>query len=182
VLTEAERARFGSPVGFIGFGTESRAQVLAYLLEQGVPLSICGNGFQTTNAWPRIKHAFRSAAVFGEEYPKAICGLDIALHFLRAENRDEQDSRTFEIPACRTFMLAERSPAHARLFRDGIEAVFFDSPEQCLAQIQHFLRNSAERTRIAHAGHQKSIDAGYDHHSRLRSMLATVAKRLDLSD
>jgi hypothetical protein len=178
VLNNEEKERFRSPVGFIGFGTERRAQVFAYFLENGVPLTIRGNGFQSTMAWPRIKDAFRGMAVFGEEYAKAVCGLDIALHFLRTENRDEQDSRTFEIPACGTFMLAERSPAHERLFRDKTEAVFFDSPEDCLAKIQFFRRNPEARAAIAFAGYQKAITCGYDHQSRLRSMLDTVSHRL----
>jgi spore maturation protein CgeB len=180
VLNREEKQRFCSPVGFIGFGAERRAEVLAFLLDHDVPLAIWGNGFESTKQWPRLRRAFRGEAIFGEDYAKAICGLDIVLHFLRRENRDEQDSRTFEITACGSFMLAERSATHDRLFQDGKEAVFFDSPEDCLTKIRFFLANPRARAEIASAGYKKCLSSGYDHKSRLQKMLYIVTQRLQM--
>jgi spore maturation protein CgeB len=68
--------------------------------------------------------------VYEEEYIKTINGMEIALHFLRHGNRDEQDSRTFEIPACKVFMIAESSELHLQLFKENEEAVFFSSKKE----------------------------------------------------
>jgi len=54
------------------------------------------------------------------------------MRFLRCENRDEQDSRIIEITACGSFMLAERTAAHNRLFIENMEAVYFDTNEELL--------------------------------------------------
>jgi hypothetical protein len=180
-LDAADHERFRSPVGFVGSGTEARAETFAWLSDHGIPVAIWGNGYTETKAWPRIRHLYRGQHVLGDDYAKAICGLDIALHFLRTENRDEQDSRTFEIPACGVFMLAERSQTHERLFVDGKEAVFFDSREECLEKTKFYLAHPEARRRIAEAGHGRVTRSGYDHESRLRGMLDLVRQRLDFA-
>ncbi len=105
---------------------------------------------------------------------KAINGMGIALHFLRRENRDEQDSRTFEIPACGAFMLAERSPKHEAFFRDGEEAVFFDSDDDLLEKVKYYLTRPEQTKQIAAAGRYRCIASGFDHHGRIQAMLEIV--------
>ena len=102
--------------------------------------------------------------------------MDIALHFLRHGNRDEQDSRTFEIPACRVFMLAERSDLHSRLFIENEEAVFFSTKEELLKKVKLYQSAKEERKRIAKNGYEKCFSAGYDHESRIKKVLETVSE------
>lgn len=176
-LTSEERQKYGSPVGFIGSYAPARAASLLFLAEQGTPLAIHGNGWPERSGRVSANHC-RGPSIYGEEYVKAICGLKIALHFLRRENRDEQDSRTFEIPACGVFMLAERSPKHLELFEEGKEVEFFGSNDELLDKVRYYLTNESERMRIATAGRERCLKSGYSYLHRLEKMLAMIIRNL----
>ena len=94
--------------------------------------------------------------------------------FFRKGNRDTQDSRTFEIPACKVFMLAERSILHEQFFEENREAVLFATKEELLEKVRYFLANSEERKTIAEAGYKKNFEAGYSHTDRLISVIKQV--------
>ena len=121
-----------------------------------------------------MKPFYKGPSVYGDDYIKTVNGMEIALHFLRHGNRDEQDSRTFEIPACKVFMLAEGSELHRELFKENQEAVFFDSKEELLKKVKYYLSEKEERDRIALNGYRKCFDAGYDHTSRMKKVLNTI--------
>ena len=173
-LSDSEKKKYECVVGFIGTFAPYREQVIADLICADIPVAVWGNGWHHGKNWTRIRPFWRGAGQYDEAYVKAICGMKIALHFLRHENRDEQDSRTFEIPACGVFMLAERSKAHERLFQEGKEAVFFDDAEELREKIHYYLENDAERKAIAEAGRQRGLASGYDHDSRLKEIFEKV--------
>jgi spore maturation protein CgeB len=176
-LSASDKQKFGCEVGFIGSHAPHRAEVIAWLIDQGINVAIYGNGWRNNSFWEKIAPFFRSEGIFYDEYVKAICGMDVALHFLRKENRDTQDSRTFEIPACGTFMLAERSTVHEGLFAENQEAVFFDSKVELLEKIQFYLKNPLFRQQIAAAGRFRVIQSGYDHESRIKQILNIVSAK-----
>ena len=105
-LTEEEKKKYFCEVGFIGSWAIDREKSIVYLINNCIEVTVRGNGWQKGKYWNIIKKYYKGPGLNGIEYAKAINGMEIALHFLRKENRDEQDSRTFEIPACGTFMLA----------------------------------------------------------------------------
>jgi len=171
ILSDDDRKRFAAPVGFIGSHALHRAHAIAHLIRNGIPVAVYGNGWIGSEAWETIRPNFRSKGLLADEYVKAINGMDIALHFLRRENRDEQDSRTFEIPACGVCMIAERSFKHEAFFRENEEAIFFDTQEELLEKVRYYLAHPSESRRIATAGRQRSLASGYDHHSRMKALL-----------
>ena len=59
----------------------------------------------------------------GKLYREAISNSKINLCFLRKANDDLQTDRTMEIPACKGFMIAERTNEQIKLFKEDIEAV-----------------------------------------------------------
>ncbi len=173
VMNADDLSNYQVPVGFIGNYEEERASFIAHLIENNVPVSVRGNGWPGTKYWDIIQPHYRGPALYGDDYIKAICGMDIALHFLRHANRDEQDSRTFEIPASRVFMLAEYTPLHLQLFSEDKEAVFFTSKADLLEKVRYYLSHKVERDHIAQAGYNRCITSGYDHKSRLEYVLTT---------
>ncbi|RFM27399.1 CgeB family protein [Deminuibacter soli] len=172
--SKEERNKYRHEVGFIGTYEEQRAEYIAYLIEKGIKVKVIGSDWLGKNHWATIAPCYAGAAVYGDEYAKSLSGLSIALHFLRQGNRDQQDSRTFEIPACKTFMLAQRTPLHEQFFEEGKEAVFFDTKEELLNKIDYYLQHPAEREDIAEAGYKRSYASGYDHLSRLENILKKI--------
>ena len=97
------------------------------------------------------------------------------------QNRDLQTTRTFEIPACGAFMLAERTDEHLRLFEEGKEAAYFGSEGELLDKVRYYLDHEGERKTIAAAGRKRCLDSGYSHHDRLKYMLRRITETNDAS-
>lgn len=173
-LNEEDREKYYCKVGFIGSWAKDRERTIAFLIDNNVEVAVWGNGWNRGKYWNKIKKYFRGSGLKGIEYSKAINGMEIALHFLRKENRDEQDSRTFEIPACGTFMLAEKTKKHIEFFKENEEAVFFDNDEELLKKVNYYLINSTERIRIANNGYKRSKSSGYTYKERLSKLLTLL--------
>ncbi len=176
-LTVEEKKKYGCKVGFIGSWAVEREKSIAYLIGNGIEVAIWGNGWQKGKYWSKLKKYWRGPGLDGIEYAKAINGMDIALHFLRKENRDEQDSRTFEIPACGTFMLAERTKKHEEFFKENEEAVFFDNDDELLEKVKYYLSNSELKSKIALNGLNRSLNSGYSHKERLSKIISLINKQ-----
>ena len=173
-LTDDDLINYKSTVGFVGTYESFREEFVVYLIQNNIPVKITGDGWPKGKYWKLIEPNYQGNSTYGESYIKTINGMDIALHFLRHGNRDEQDSRTFEIPACGVFMLAEKSDTHLSLFEDGSEAVFFSTKEQLLEKVKYFLEHQDERKAIARAGLARCLQSGYSHEGRLSQVLHTI--------
>jgi hypothetical protein len=174
---------FAVPVAFTGSYEAERAKSITALINAGIPVTVRGSDWETCPHWNSIRRVYRGAGVRGDNYRLALGAPDITLHFLRHANRDEQDSRTFEIPACGGFMLAEWSPRHADLFQEDEEAVFFRSDAELIEKVRYYANRPDERARIAAAGRRRALESGYDYESRVHDLLtrvAVVAGRHDL--
>src|SRR5690606_18928418 len=136
--------------------------------------TVTGAGWVDQPYWEIIKPFYIAPFVYGDDYIKAMCGMDIALHSLRQANRDEHDSRTFEISARGVLMLAERSNAHSSLFEDKREAVFFETKEELLEKVTYYLAHPEERKKIALAGLERCIKSGYSHKDRMNDVLHKI--------
>ena len=176
-LDVMEFEKYKTPVGFIGTYEVQRERSIAYLIKNGIPIQVTGDGWPNGSQWSFIKPYYTGPSVYGEEYIKRINGMDIALHFLRHANRDGQDSRTFEIPACRVFMLAERSELHLQFFAEDKEAVFFGSDIELLEKVKYYLDHPDERVRIAAGGYDRSLHSDYSHKGRLVAVLNKIYQR-----
>ena len=142
---------------------------MLWLTEQGVSMKIWGGG------WQRARHhdhpLFKNAPhLYGDDYAKAIQGAKIQLCLVSAWFHDRTTCRSIEIPACGTFMIAERTAEHQALFKEGVEAEFYSSRDELLEKIRYYLTHDAERQRIAQAGLER-CRAGYSNENRLRELL-----------
>ena len=161
-------------VSFVGTPLDHRTAALGDLLIQhNLPLRIYGGRWNRTLIYYRRRECFRPP-VLARDYARVISGSRISLGFVSSSNRDEYTMRTFEIPACHGFLLAERTPAHQALFVEGKEAEFFSSTEECADKIRFFLNYDALRARIAERGYRRCLDSDYSLHRSLASAIAQI--------
>jgi len=178
-VSDEDRKSLGGPVGFIGAFETARAESLWFLAKSGIQVRIWGEAWG--KGWKKwgISHrhpnlTIENRALFGADYAKAICSFDINLCFLRKLNRDQQTTRSVEIPACGGFMLAERTAEHKLLFAEDKEAVFFATHQELLAKCNHYLAHPLERQAIASASRNRCLQSDYSYEKQLKAVLASL--------
>src|SRR5262249_22540618 len=123
--TAADHSRLASDVVFIGGCDRDRVAYLGELTTPGPDLRVRAyGGFWDREAGLRRHHG---GLVLGRDYRLATGSARIALNLVRRANRDGHTMRTFEIPACGGFMLAERTKEHEDLFEEEREVGYFVS-------------------------------------------------------
>ncbi len=176
-LSEEEQRVYGCDVAFIGTWSPKKESLLMALegVSPSIALKIWGE------QWEKSKSSFVQSAVVGtgvtgDEYTKAICGASICLGLLSekgkgASSGDLITARTFQIPACGTFMLHERNPEVLRYFEDGREAAFFSSPTELVERVRYYLDHVEIRDSIAKEGLNRSLRDEYAIDGRMKVIL-----------
>ena len=169
---KCEDVRENHDVIFIGYAEKERFQYMNYLAYHGVEIHIYGSGWnkpQFQNHHKNIHLHFET--LLNKQYSDAISCSKVALCFLRKINRDLHTSRSIEIPACRTLMIAERTDEHNNLFIEDKEAVYFSSKEELLEKVKFFTENDMKREIIAMNGYKKCLDQDYSYHNMAKKIL-----------
>jgi spore maturation protein CgeB len=162
-------------VVFVGTALDHRKSDITTLLRHyRLPLDVYGERWNRTAVYYRHRSHFH-AAVSNRAYADLLRSARIALGYVSSSNRDEYSMRSFEIPAVRTFLLAERTPTHMALFEEGREAEFFSSPSECAEKVRFYLANHTARERIATAGYQRCVESDYSLRRRMRDAMALVS-------
>jgi spore maturation protein CgeB len=175
---EPERSSFDSDVCFIGHPERHYAQRLKALSFLNIRLRIWGNG------WPRYSytHPWAKALVreglWGETYPRALACSKIGLGLLSKWVPETATTRTFEIPAMGTFLLAERTSLHQELFEEGKEADFFSSDEEMQDKTRFYLANQEARQKIAAAGRARCERSGYSSANLMSKIIREISDDL----
>jgi len=187
--------RWTCAVGFLGGWDPRRERMLHVIAAKGTNVKIWGEywDFLLDGKWtPRRKIILRQLAgrenfrfhrddmfvrawqgreVYGDDYARALTGSKIGLGFLRTVWPDQHTTRTFEIPACGSLLLADRTDEHQEFFEEGKEAEFFSSIEELLDKVQFYGCNESARRAIAEAGYRRCIASKYAYVHRLRKAL-----------
>ncbi len=164
--------------GFIGSYEEQREESIKYLIENGIKVQVIGDGWDKGKYFDLIKPYYGGSSVYGELYVDCVNSMQIALHFLRVGNRDEQDSRTFEIPACGTPMIADYSPVHASLFNEN-EVLYFNTNEELLNHVRYFMENPQIAAEYAERAAKRCVESGYDHENTLKEVIKNIRELSD---
>jgi spore maturation protein CgeB len=147
-------------VTFVGSYEKERAKTLYLLAKKGIAINIWGNGWKK-NIYKHSNMQIHYEDVIGENYARIIRQSKIVLGFLRKANFDTQTSRSFEITACGTFALLERTAEHLRLYKEGEEIECFQTESELLTKVKKYLINSQLREEIAMRGYMRVVKDGY---------------------
>ncbi len=179
-LSPEDQRRYGCDVVFIATYAPGRERYLGPLAALDVDLAIWGNGWQGCRD-RRIRRCYRGSPLTGDDYAKGLSGARIGLGLLSPLVPDRSTTRSVEIPACGTFLLAERTDEHRSLFREGEEAALFDGEEELVEKVGYYLEHAADRRRIAAAGRRRCLDGGYSYQHQLRSILGTASPETEMT-
>lgn len=159
-------------VVFVGhYERDNRADILEYLLANGISVRVYGTNWNRLSAFSPIrKQDIRRLG--GKEYAEAISGSKIAIVFLSQLNKDVYTRRCFEIPACGTLMMVPDNAFLRNLFEEDVEAVFYTNKKNLLRKIQYYLQHHSERKNIALAGRNRVLRDRHDNISRARQILS----------
>lgn len=176
-LSVEDKRRFGADVTFIGHCQPHYAKYLRTARPASRQLRIWGPGWSRyARRHPWARDIVAGDGVWADDYAKALGAACIGLCLLSKRIPETTTTRTFEIPGCGTFMLAERTAHHLELFEEGVEADFFGSCDEMTDKIQFYLSKPSIRKRIANAGYQRCLSSGYSDLQRVRQMLDIVER------
>jgi len=190
--------RWHCALGFLGGWEPRREELLAQIAEAGLDLKIWGGywDFLRDGRWTlrrkiildqlaggetyrihcnqKLAACLQGGEVYADDYARALTGSKIGLGFLRNVCPDQHTTRTFEIPACGSMLLADRTREHQEFFEEGKEAEFFDSVDECVDKVKFYTPNERARSKVAQAGYQRCIDGHYAYVYRLAEAMNTV--------
>jgi hypothetical protein len=190
--------RWKSAVGFLGGWEPRREHLLHVLAATGIDLKIWGGywEFLGDGKWtPRrqfilkqlagrnkfrfhrdefLARAWQGGEVYADDYAHALSGAKIGLGLLRKVWPDQHTTRTFEIPACGSVLLADRTSEHLELFEEGREAEFFASTEELVDKAKFYCGNDSARLQVACAGFERCLKSKYAYIHRLAAVLDQI--------
>jgi spore maturation protein CgeB len=196
----SDDARWKCTVGFLGGWEPRREELLRAVIAAGVDLKIWGGywEFLRDGKWTPRRHiilrqlagkkefhfhrdeslsrAHQGGEVYADDYARALTGSEIGLGFLRKVCPDQHTTRTFEIPACGSMLLADRTNEHQEFFEEGTEAEFFDSCEELVDKVKFYGKNASARKAVAERGYQRCRESGYAYVYRLKVAFEVVNK------
>jgi spore maturation protein CgeB len=196
----SDDARWRCAVGFLGGWEPRRERLLHAVAAAGVDVKIWGGywDFLRDGKWTLRQHiilrqlaggdsfrfhsdellarAHQGGEVYEDDYARAVTGSQIGLGFLRKVCPDQHTTRSFEIPACGSLLLADRTEEHQEFFEEGKEAEFFASCEELLDKVQFYCSNESARKRVAEWGYKRCVEGGYSYVHRLRIALEALER------
>ena len=170
-LLRTRQPRFD--VSFIGSFEYERSRSLIALAESGLSVNVWGNGWgRLVGEQPNLK--IHNKPVYYKEMIEKIEETKINLCFLRKLAQDKSTNRTFEIPACAGFMLAESTHEQKAFFPAGEAAEYFHTDAELVEKCNYFLANDDRRLTVAARGHQLCLSSGYSYHARAQQFMDDV--------
>lgn len=162
----------GVDVLVAGGADRERVAMVSPLLRAGLSVALYG-GY-----WSRFPESRRAARgmLDAAGLRRATTSARVVLGMVRRGNRDDHSMRSFEVPAMRGCLLAERTDGHERLFgRDGEAVTYFEHAGDVVAAVRRLLDQPAERRRLADAAHGLITGGRHTYRDRLEQMLQAVA-------
>lgn len=165
--------RYGGEVIFAGTYTAERARCLSAVSD--FKLAVWGGHWRKSRLSPGLRRAVRKTGnnriIRSAELSAALNASKIGLNFLREDNRDTHNHRSFELPACGVFTLSQASEELKTFFAEGREMAFFASPEELREKTSYYLARDRERDKVARAGLNRVRMGGHTIRDRVEKMM-----------
>lgn len=175
-LTENEKLIYNCEVTFAGhYENDGRLEVIKFLVDNGIIFNLYGDSswsFIDFSTWPKNFRKFNR--ISGIEYSKALNGAVISLCFMSKLNRDQYTTRCFEIPACGSILMSEKTNELCELFNEGEEAYFFQNKEELLEKVKLVLGSNKIKSKIVTNAQLRLLKNNDDIDSKIKNLLTII--------
>jgi spore maturation protein CgeB len=168
-LTDDEQRRLGCQVMIGASLYYYRQEILQQLREFDLKVW----GYRPDWLVYRLQGRHGGREIVMDEKAKAMRAAQVCLNTLHFAEVDGLNCRAFEIAGCGGFQLVSAVPVLKDHFEPGREVVSFDSTDQLIELIRHYLRHPQEAQAIAARG-QARAHAEHTYEHRLQQIFATV--------
>jgi spore maturation protein CgeB len=171
-LAAEERERLHSQIGFVGGYTPERAALLEALADFDV--RIWGTGWERLAKGRALRGRVMGGWTHGTAMAKVFLSADIVMNFIRPQNGQAHNMRTFEVPAVGAFMLATRTREQLGWLPEDEAAAYFADAEEMRSKVGYYLDHPGERARIAAEGHKRITTGTHTYVHRMRKLMGVV--------
>lgn len=171
-LPAGSDARYTSQVCFVGGYTPARASLLEGLAHHD--LEIWGPNWNHLPGESPLHGCLQGGWTHGLEMSKIFCRADIVLNFIRPQNGQAHNMRTFEALATGSFMLSTRTRDQAAWFPDGEAAAYFEDISELATKVEYYLSHADERQQIASKGYRIVTQGEHTYLDRMQELIAVV--------
>ena len=169
-LSEAPRSRESVDILYVGTYTKAKENWLSGVRNRFPKLNIqiFGHGWKHAVTDKALASCIQGRAIYGMNYAWAVnqAKINLAIHMGAADKTGWEDlvsTRTFEIPACKGFMLHVDNEEVRQLYMPGEEIDVFGNEESLYQQIDFYLNNPEMRERMIERAYKKCVPAySYD--------------------
>lgn len=133
---------------------------------------IYGNGWNHANCSEILKPCLANRPIYAMNYAHLVnaAKINLAIHMGAADATGWQDlvsTRSFELPACKGFMLHTDNAEIRQLYDVGQEIDVFSSADDLSEKIRFYLKNEITRLQMAEKAYQRCVPAySYDQRAR----------------
>ena len=164
---------------FVGHYEKRTCDGIIALIENGLAIAVYGAGWNHAEEYDKLRDHVNFRRLNNEEYLYALKSAKIGLCFVSQLNGNQTAGRSFEIPACGTFLLAMRTNQHMDCYLEGTEAEFFSNNQELVQKARYYLEHDDRRKEIAHRGFQRCTGSDYSWSRYMHDDWDKVCKALE---
>jgi spore maturation protein CgeB len=133
-------------VTFVGQPHGNRPEVIRAIQRAGIDVHVWGFG------WP-------NGRISQTDFVRIISLSKINLNLSNASvgRTDQLKGRDFEVPGCRGFLITKNTDDLGRYYEVGREVEAYESTDELIEKIRHYLKADAERDAISEAGYGRTM-------------------------
>jgi hypothetical protein len=158
---------------FIGLYEPARENVIMYLINSGIRVTLGGIGWKNRKIIKHRNLEFIGDKIFGQAYVEAISSSLFSLGLLSKKFPELHTTRTFEIPACGTALITEQNPETSAFFNNN-EVIFYDNFHEIPEKIKYYLNHTDELKILTIAGNNKVSNGTFDYQTILKNVLLKI--------
>ncbi len=138
-----------------------------------IRMRIFGNRWNNIKGCDILQSSIARMPIYGAEYAAAIhaAKINLGIHMGITDDSgwyDRVSTRTFEIPACKGFMLHIDNEDVRQLFTPGVEIDVFKNEDELCAKIDYYLAHDDIRRKMLERAYKRCVPAySYDERARV---------------